>query len=101
MNKTLHLIKIHHEMAKDTGRFIQEYTVVNSVICFIEGTICGMGVDRELNDLSHYDGDRCIIRARISTHMTDNQWNLFRNRLEKGLFSKDPNRFSRSLVTFV
>lgn len=100
MNKTLHLVRLDYEVSNDTGRFIQEYVVVNSAICFIEGTICGMGVDRELNDSSHYEGDRYVIQAQISTRMTDNQWKLFQNRLEKGLFSKDQSGFARSLVTF-
>lgn len=100
MNKVLRLIKVDYTMSEDTGRFIQEYATVNSVICFVEGTICGMGVERELNDSSHYDKDRYVIQAQISARMTDNQWALLKNRLEKGLFSKDTNGFARSLVTF-
>lgn len=100
MNKVLRLIKIDYAMSEDIGRFVLEYTTVNSVICFVEGTICGMGVERELNDSSHYDKDRYVIQAQISTRMTDNQWALLKNRLEKGLFSKDVNGFARSLVTF-
>lgn len=100
MNKILRLIKVDYCMSDDTGRFIQEYTTVNSVICFIEGTICGMGVERELNDSSHYEKGGYVIQAQISTRMTDNQWALLKNRLEKGLFSKDANGFARSLVTF-
>lgn len=100
MNKILRLIKIEYNMSEEIGRFVQEYSIVNSAICFIEGTICGMGVNRELNDSSHYESKKYVIQVQISTCMTDNQWALLQNRLEKGLFSKDASNFVRSLVTF-
>lgn len=62
--------------------------------------MCGMGIKYYISDNSSSNKEFYTFDAHIDGFFSDNQWNLFRKRIEKGLLSKDASNYVQSIVTF-